>query len=159
MARQESSREDLLREATALVERIEVAPRDASAHIVAGFRRDGSLSIFFGEDLVYHFNAAGELRRAFTEGMLLKAERGHLVGLRRVRTQREVQLIRHDMTGAEEKAFLARMADTLRKLAAMLDASAFDVVGQEPPESEVLGRLRARLLAHNQCTIAARPNA
>ncbi len=70
MARDESSREDLLREATALVERIELVPHATDPliaasdlfdkHIVAGFRRDGALSVFFGEDPVYHFNAEGE---------------------------------------------------------------------------------------------------
>ena len=70
MARDESDREDLLREATALVERIELAPADAAddEHIVAGFRRDGALSIYFGADPVYHFNSAGELRRAYCDG-------------------------------------------------------------------------------------------
>src|SRR5204863_2544475 len=78
MAREESSREDLLREATALVERIELIPNGSTSdgRIVAGFRRNGALSVFFGEDPVYQFNAAGELRRAYTDGKLLKADRG-----------------------------------------------------------------------------------
>ena len=72
------NREDLLREATALVERIELVPHrdrqfDASEPIVVGFRADGALSIFFGDDPVYQFNAAGELRRAYCDGLLFKA--------------------------------------------------------------------------------------
>src|SRR5215216_4505512 len=94
MAREGSSREDLLREATALVERIELLPRTTDRsmvasdlvgeHIIAGFRRDGALSIFFGEDPVYQFNAAGALRRAYCDGKLLKAARGRLAALQRV---------------------------------------------------------------------------
>src|SRR5215212_742956 len=119
MARDESSREDLLREATALVERIELRPRatDFSTAasklidqpIVAGFRRDGALSIFFGEDRVYQFNPAGELRRAYCNGKLLKATRGRLASLDRARTQHEVQLARHELSAIEEAEFLSQM--------------------------------------------------
>lgn len=68
MARDESRREDLLREATAFVERIELVPssstsKAAETPIVVGFRADGALSVFFGEDPAYQFNAAGELLR------------------------------------------------------------------------------------------------
>ena len=80
----------------------------AGEPIVVGFRRDGALSIFFGDDPVYQFNAAGELRRAYCDGLLFKAVRGRLVSLRRVRGQHdEVQLVRHDLTRREQAAFLS----------------------------------------------------
>src|SRR3954462_9073696 len=103
MAREESSREDLLREATALVERIELIPNGSTSdgHIVAGFRLNGALSLFFGEEPVFQFNACGELRRAYSDGKLLKADRGRLAALGRVRTQNEVQLVRHELNEAE----------------------------------------------------------
>src|SRR5215216_5583786 len=126
MARDESSREDLLREATALVERIELVPRTADLltaasepagrRIIAGFRRDGALSVFFGEDPVYQFNAAGELRRAYRDGKLLKAIHGRLAALVRVRTEHEVQLVRHDLPPEEEATFLSQMEQQLRDL-------------------------------------------
>src|SRR5688572_18570527 len=65
MARQEQDREDILREATALVERVELLIPEFPEPIVAGFRRDGSASFFFGADPVLQFNAQGKLRRAF----------------------------------------------------------------------------------------------
>src|SRR5438132_2803772 len=169
MAREESSREDLLREATALVERIELVPHrsDSStpasilddARLVAGFRADGALSVFFGDDPVYQFNAAGELRRAFCDGELLKAVRGRLVALQRVRTQHEVQLVRHELSDSEQAAFLTQMVDHLRELAILLTARNFQVVGQVPPDADVLDRLRTWLAAHDRWPIAARPNA
>jgi hypothetical protein len=168
MAREESSREDLLREATALVERIELVRRNigrttpatnaSSGRVVAGFRPDGALSIFFGEDPVYQFTAAGELRRAYCDGVLLKAVRGRLATLQRVRTQQEVQLVRHELSEAAEAAFVARMAGYLRELASSLDANRFEIVGQVPPGADVLARLRAWLATHDQWPIAARPN-
>src|SRR5262245_38318908 len=72
MARQESDREDLLREATALVERAELKVAGEPEPVTVGFRRDGSLSVFFGSVAVYQFNTAGELRRAFADGLLYK---------------------------------------------------------------------------------------
>ena len=47
MARQESNREDLLREATALVERVELHVPAFEEPIVVGFRRDGCASFLF----------------------------------------------------------------------------------------------------------------
>jgi hypothetical protein len=83
MARQPEDREDLLAEATALVERAELRlPGDART-IVAGFRATGCGSLFFGADPVYQFNSARQLRRAFVGGELYKAERGQLVALTR----------------------------------------------------------------------------
>ena len=169
MAREESSREDLLREATALVERIEIVPRSFGSsiatnelpceHIVAGFRPDGALSIFFGEDPVYQFTAAGELRGAYCNGMLLKAVRGRLVALQRMRTQREVQLVRHELNATEEAASAAQMAKYLGELATLLDTNSFEVAGQMPHDVDVVGRLRDWLATHEQWPIATRPNA
>jgi hypothetical protein len=168
MAREESNREDLLREATALVERIELVPNFdppiatsalGGEHIVAGFRRHGALSIFFGEDPVYQFNAAGELRRAYCDGKLLKATRGRLAAMQRVRTQHEIQLVRHDLSREDEAAFLTQMEDRLRHFSRSIDANIFDVVGHVPPDVDVLSRLKKWLATHDKWQIAAQPNA
>jgi hypothetical protein len=161
MARDESNREDLLREATALVERIELIPNGATidGHIVAGFRRNGALSVFVGEDPVYQFNAEGELRRAYSEGKLLKADRGRLAALQRVRTQNEVQLIRHELDETDANQFLAQMTDHLQAFAALINTNAFDVVGHVPPDADILGRLRRWFATHINVQIAQQPNA
>src|SRR5437588_282047 len=86
MARETTDREDLLREATALVERAELAVADWPEPVVIGFRRDGAASIYFGGDPVYQFNARGELRRAFVADRLFKAEHGILAALDRQRS-------------------------------------------------------------------------
>src|SRR5687768_8047260 len=109
MSRTESDREDLLREATALVERAELQVAGLGEPIVVGFRRDGAASFFFGADPVYQFNAAGELRRAYVGGLLYKAEQGELVALRRERTPAETALVRHDLSAAESTDLLAAL--------------------------------------------------
>ena len=163
MAHHESDREDLLREATALVERIELVPssstsKAAETPIVAGFRADGALSVFFGEDPVYQFNAAGELRRAYCDGLLLMAVRGRLVSLQRLRSANEVQLVRHELTDAEQNDFLAAMRLRLRGLSALVGTRSFAVTGQFPPDADVLGCVRTWLAEHQEWRIAARPN-
>jgi hypothetical protein len=49
MARQESAREDLMREAVALVRRIELHVNGEPAPVVIGCRRDGAVSILRGD--------------------------------------------------------------------------------------------------------------
>jgi len=156
MAREESSREDLLREATALVERIEL---DVSGeHVVAGFRSDGSPSVFFGEDPVFQFNAAGQLRRAFCSGRMIKAVRGQLVALERNRTEQEVQLVRHELSASEQADLLAQMGERLRKLENDLHTGTFTIVGQHPADADVIGRLRSWFAEHREWPVADRPN-
>jgi hypothetical protein len=161
MAREESSHEDLLREATALVERIElITSRSTSdGHIVAGFRSNGALSIFFGEDPVYQFNAAGELRRAYANGKLLKADRGRLTALQRVRTQKEVQLVRHELNETDMTHFQIQMANHLQAFAELINTNAFEVAGKVPPDADVVGRLKRWFATHSDVPIARRPNA
>jgi hypothetical protein len=159
MARHESDREDLLREATALVERIELSPvhEPQGEHVVAGFRRGGACSIFFGDHSVYQFNAQGELRRAYCDGLLVKADRGRLVSLRRVRAHDEVQLLRNDLTDDEQAAFLGRMNEILRDFEAQLNRGQYRVSGQVPADANVLDRVRTWLAHRQRPTIAASP--
>ena len=159
MARDESNREDLLREATALVERIELMPRTTveAAAIMIGFRVDGALSVFFGEDPTYQFNASCELRRAYCAGLLFKAVNGRLVSLRRERTATETQLVRHELTAAEQDDFMASMRVRLSELSALLKTDT-EVRGQIPPDADVLGRVRAWFEQHRELQVARRPN-
>jgi hypothetical protein len=161
MANQESDREDLLREATALVERVELAFDAADGvgeNVVAGFRRDGSASFFFGADPVYQFNAAGELRRAYCDGLLYKAVSGRLASLDRLRQRGEVQLVRHDLTDEEQRAFLTAMKSRLECIATLLRAGRFEVAGQVPEQGGAIDRVIAWLERVDSIPIAATPN-
>lgn len=142
MAREESDREDLLREATALVRRIELRVPNEAESIVFGFRRDGAASVFFGADPVYQFNAARELRRAYVDGKLLKADRGTLAELTRVRTATEVQLVRHDLDAAQTATFLQTMLARLTQFAAALEHGDVQIVGQVPTDGDLLSACR-----------------
>jgi hypothetical protein len=189
MTREESDREDLLGEATALEERIELAPIagapgssrkfEAATHpsqsgetsgsadnpalpgnepIVVGFRACGAASFFFGDDPVYQFNTAAQLRRAYSEGLLFKAVRGRLVSLERVRKPTEVQLLRRELPPDKTSAFLAEMHNRLHDLAEQLEAGRLKVIGQVPAGTDVLGRVQAWLTDHTDLPIAVTPH-
>lgn len=145
MSRQESPREDLLREATALVERAELVIPGFDEPIVVGFRRDGAASFFFGEDPVYQFNAAGELRRAYVCGLLYKAEKGKLIALRRERTPTETALVRHELTDAETITLLNTMRQLLLQLQTTLSTSSQQLLRELPPAADVSRRIAAWL--------------
>jgi hypothetical protein len=145
MARFNANREDLIREATALVERVEIRVHGHDEPVVVGFRRDGGASFFLGADPVYQFNATVELRRAFIGGLLYKAERGRLVSLRRERSESETALIRHDLTPDEAEAFLAQTGQQLGDLLAALTSDAYQILRQIPQDAVLLPRIVACL--------------
>ena len=130
MARQEEPRENLLAEATALVDRAELTVPHETEPVVVGFRREGAASFFFGEDPVYQFTSQGALRRAFVDGLLYKAVDGQLASMTRVRTGSEVQLVRHDLAAQEHDAFLATAATRLKRLRDALTRADFELTGE-----------------------------
>jgi hypothetical protein len=142
VARDEHDREDLLAEATALVERAELLVAGESQPVTVGFRRDGSASAYFGAEPAFHFNAVGELRRAFDRGLLYKADKRRLVSLRRERVPGEVHLLRHELTDEETGEFLSELVDRFARLRSALLQGDWQLVGQIPPSSDVVARIR-----------------
>lgn len=142
MARVEQDREDLLQEAVALVERAELAVEGFDDTLVIGFRRDGCASVYFGPESAWHFNTRNQLRRAFVDGLLYKAQRGQLVALERRRTEDEVQLLRDELSPAAQEQLLARLTESISLLRAQLAAGRFRVIGQVAIQSDLIARIR-----------------
>jgi hypothetical protein len=145
VAKFEQSREDLLAEATALVERIELALPAESANVVIGFRKTGAASLYFGEDPAYHFNSAGQLRRAYLDGQLLKAEREQLITMTRQPNAGEVQLRSRMLTAAQSSDVLEALSRRVTALERNLANGHFQIVGQMPGAVDVVGRVRQLL--------------
>ena len=159
MAHNESDREDLLREATALIERAELKTPDHADPIVIGFRRDGSASFYFGADPVYQCNSAGELRRAYIDGLLYKAERGQLVTLTRERSETETALIRHELTNDQTTALLITLGANLAQLRSAIEGGTYELIGEVPPERNVIAHIKDWLTTFSSPPgIANRPN-
>jgi|SRR5262245_9157175 len=141
MARHETDREDLMAEATALRQRVELELPGFAEHVVAGFRDNGGCSIYFGADPVFHFDADGALRRAFVAGDLYRSQGKTLTRLTRTRADREVHLIRHDLGPVELAGFLAAMRGHLERLHDALADESARVVQQVPVETDFRPRL------------------
>lgn len=151
MAREEADREDLLAEATALVERVALLVDDL--RVVVGFRRDGAASFYFGADPVYQFNARGELRRAYCGGLLYRAVQGRVVELRRDRAAKATVLRRRDLRDDEQINFLAAADQRLRSLSAALRQSRTVTLGQVSDDGQAVSRVQ-KWLAEAPRTLA-----
>jgi len=145
MARRASRREDLLGEATALVRRAELAGESfdpENCPLVAGFRPDGSLSLFLGEDPVYQFNATGQLRRGFVDGLLYRTQGVTLARLQRDRSPGDrVALLRHDLSESELASFRETMRRQLAHILDELLAGKLRQVAVVPETADVAGEL------------------
>ena len=161
MARHAQDREDLLRDAKALVERIELHLSSAGTTeiVFAGFRANGALSLYFDQDPAYHFNSLGQIRRAFWEDQLVKAEQGRLVALKTTRSDSTVEMLRHEMTDGEQQRFSEQLNQRLIQLADQLRQKDFQIKGQVPAEADLLVRLTAWLeqFLGNDLAIAENP--
>ncbi len=132
MASQSQDREDLLRDASAFTTRLQlqVPTGEGSTEVFAGFRAGGAASFYFDQDPVYHFNTAGQLRRAFVDDYLVKAETGRLVRLHRQRSKSESAMIRDAMTTGEQQAFCQTVLQALHSLRQTLTTGEYTLEGQ-----------------------------
>lgn len=140
MARQEQDREDLIGEATALVERIELQ-REEEDPIVVGFRSSGCGSIYFGGEPVYQFNTQLALRRGYVDSLLYKAVNGNLVSLNRQRTAQGVQLLSNELEPGETERFLESMCAKLVELGEAIAQAQVQILRQVPPDAELLAKV------------------
>jgi hypothetical protein len=160
MARQEQDREDLLREATALAERIELAIGDFPEPVVVGFRRSGCASFFFGGDPVFQFNSQGALRRGFLAGRLLKAERRQLEWVDRQRDGAGLSLHAAPLSVEEQNAVIGVVERHLATLRGALRDCTARILGQVPPSGNLVPRIAQWLADHgDRIVIADRPHA
>jgi hypothetical protein len=164
MAREEHPKENLLRDATALVERLELRLDGVGDAILVGFRRDRSPSIYWTQAEVYQFSAANQLRRGFLVDRLIKAEEGRLFWLDRQRDGREIVLRRTPFTEVETADYRARFrkrAVALIQALEGIDAAAETskiIVGQVPADVPLVARCLQWLTAlRHPVTIANSP--
>lgn len=131
LAKQEHDKEDILREATALVNRIELRSTDGSwkSTVHVGFRRDQSIAFFFGAEPVYQFNVQHQFRRAYFNGLLLKAENGKIVQLRRQREAGQLMLLRKQWNSHQQEEFLRVLQHDLMHLKDLGQSGMLEICG------------------------------
>lgn len=149
MARQEADHDDLFSEAIALTSRAlwkrtrpdhmangqhsddldDPAPARLQSvdEILIGTRANDWLSIYWDQSWMVQFNEMNQLRRAYVEPCLYRAQGGTLSRLTRHRNPHETSLLRHDLNEAELHSFLASNSQRLTETFALLEHP-------EPPE-------------------------
>jgi hypothetical protein len=148
----------MLRDARALTPRVmlQMFAGERRVAVFAGFRGE-SLSLYFADDPVYHFNARRELRRAFVDGQLIKAERGQLVALERRQTVDTTSLVGGTMEDEAKQRLVDDMMRRLVELRSALQEARFNVEGQEPAGGRAVERLGAWLASNLDARIADSP--
>lgn len=134
MSRTESDRDDLLAEVVALTRRVELRTTARNEPIVAGFRSNGWLSIYFGSDPMYQFDEIGRLRRGFVGGLLYRSQGTTLARLRRERTETETSLLRRDLTEPELVEFQRAVRGEIGSLWQQLASDLVEVLRQVPED-------------------------
>ena len=159
VARDVHEREELLREGTALVPRIELRLKSGGlvSEVFAGFRAEDALSLYFDREPVYHFNSRKRLRRAFVNDRLIKAQRGKLVSMQRQRGPHSTDLLSHRLRPKAEEQFCRSLVDRIDWLREALHAGGYEVVGQVPADGDGLARLVDWLSEFQQVEIADGP--
>lgn len=146
MARHESDREDLFAELAALSPRVELQEPASGRTVCAGRKEStGGWSLYLTPDEVYHFDAAGRLRRAYVAGFLYRSEGDTLARLRRERTAAETALLRQDLDPDALHAFLATMRSAISTLLDDLQKNRLEILRVSPASSDVPEALQAAL--------------
>ena len=160
MAREEHPKEDLIGQAVGLTNRAEYQIEGFEEPVVIGFRSTKAASLFFGEEPVYHWNEAGALRRAYVDGKLIKAERRQLVSLSKRRDDGKVQMIRHELSGEEQDAFLMELQARLNRMLAAFEAGGVALMREVSAPGFQMSKSVVGWLAEQppRPKIAAKPN-
>lgn len=145
MARHEEDREDLIREAVALPDRVELQVPSFEEPVTIGFRPNSAISIFVGQDPVYQFDPEGRLRRAYVAGLLYRSQHATLAMLRRERTETQTLLLRSDLDAPEAALFCRQMNDLLQALKLKLMAGEFETIRSVPQSADHVPRILAAL--------------
>lgn len=165
MARREADREDLLAEGANMPQRGRITAAGLGQSWVVGWRKEGSLSLFVGQDPVFQFNALGQLRRAYVDGQKLAAYEHQLCRLvREPSSSGRLTLSRQPLSEAEVSAVQDQIAQELQTLRTQLTAGTAEI---ETVEFETVGitpdQLVDQLVAWldhqpRRCVMATSPN-
>ncbi len=157
MARITQDREDLLRDAKALVPRImmKIVWEGITVEVFAGFRAGGALSLYFGAEPVVHFNNLGQLRRAYVDGQILKADTGKLFAWTPQRLTTATVMLRRELVDSEVQVFAELLSLKLEKLKSAINQGTLEIVGQFPADGDALQRLQQWLEQAPPFSIAA----
>ena len=155
MAKDAHDREDLLRDATGYVQRVEFTIPDRDEPIFCGFRQCGAFSLYWTQADVLQFNSAGELRRAFWQHRMLASYKRQLHWLEK--SEGRVRLERTLLSERELEKFQSEAANWLQQVRNRLNSSAIANVEEFPTEGNVLQQVNKWLGCNVELTLAIHP--
>ena len=145
MAQNEGDRADLMREAVALPDRVELLVGGFESLSTIGFRANSAMSVFIGQDPVYQFDPNGGLRRAFVDGLLYRSQHTTLAMLRRERTDTQTLLLRTDLADDALLVFRDTMTRSLQLLEQKLNSADFSIIRSFPESVSHIARIQSAL--------------
>ncbi len=145
MALFEQDREDLMREAMALPQRVELQVQGMETFVTVGFRASSAMSVFIGQDPVYQFDPQGRLRRAFVDGVLFRSQHTTLAMLKRERTETQTLLLRTDLTEDRLHEFHTTMLQKLGSLEHVLKIGDYAVIRCVPEAESHVAQIQTAL--------------
>ncbi|WP_010584264.1 hypothetical protein [Schlesneria paludicola] len=120
----EHGREDVMREAVSLTQRVELRFPGREDPVVLGFNDLGWLFVYPGRDAMYRFDDQGRLRRAYVEGLLYRTSGQTLAELTRqhepITSDSDIRsqtiLVRRDLTVDELDVFRMHTLELIEAL-------------------------------------------
>lgn len=155
--RNESDREDIMREATALKRRISLRVAGMPEPIVAGFRTNDYFSVFFDQDPVYQYDNQGQLRRAYLGGLLYRTQGNTLAQLKRVRTETQTVLQREDLNSDQLAGFLTTMSEFISRLLTAFENGTVTVLETIPDDPAIADQVTTALRQVTASDVALAP--
>ena len=155
--RNESDREDIMREATALKRRMSLRVAGMPEPIVAGFRTNDYFSVFFDQDPVYQYDNQGQLRRAYLGGLLYRTQGNTLAQLKRVRTETQTVLQREDLNSDQLAVFLTTMSEFISRLLTAFENGTVTVLETIPDDPAIADQVTTALRQVTASDVALAP--
>ena len=159
MAKDAEDREDLLRDATAYVARIEFNIPDVDHEIFCGFRENDAFSLYWGQDTVFQFNANAELRRAFWQDRMIASFKHKLNWLERDENAARMRMRRVPMPEIESNELLDAYASCRRTIVDTVSQARHSIVGEFPENGNVSDRVIQWLQEQENVKLALHPGA
>ena len=157
MAKDAEDREDLLRDATAYVTRIEFNVPGVDDEIFCGFRENHAFSLYWGQDTVLQFNANAELRRAYWRNRMIASFKHQLHWLDRDANAARVRLQRVPLTEKEVSKLFDAYASCRKTIVETITREEHSIVGEFPKEGNVSDRVAQWLREHESIKLALHP--
>ena len=147
MAKDSHDREDLMREATGYVRRVEFTIAEREEPVFCGFRECGAFSLYWKQADVLQFNVDGELRRAFWKNQMLACYKHKLHWLQK--SEGRIRLGRTPLSDEESQEFLSVASSWMDEVRHIVKSQLIADVNEFPVNANVVVQVAEWLSEHD----------